>query len=96
MDNSDPVCLEALKAAAAAFRLGMEGQASENLVELIGLLTPLLQNPTYPHREKMNKMLAELLAAQSRKDYLYAADLLEYELPKWLVGYERGNTTHGK
>jgi len=96
MDDFELPCIEALKAAAAAFRLGMEGKASENLVELIDLLTPLIQNPTYPHREKMNTVLAELLAAQSQKDYLYAADLLEYELSKWLIGCERGNTTHGR
>jgi len=96
MDNSERLCLEALKAAASAFRLGIEAQASENLVEFIDLLTPLVQNPIYPYREEMNTVLAELLAAQSRKDYLYVADLLEYELAKCLIGCERGNTTHGR
>jgi hypothetical protein len=96
MDNSEQQCLEALKATASAFRLGMEAQASENLVELIDLLTPVVQNPVYPYREKMNTVLADLLCAQSRKDQLYVADLLEYELPKWLIGCERGNTTHGR
>lgn len=94
MENSELLCLEALKATAAAFRLGMEAQASENLVELIDLLTPLVQNPVHPYREKMNTVLAELLAAQSRKDYLYAADLLEYELSKSLIRGKRGNALH--
>jgi hypothetical protein len=96
MENAEQLCFEALKAAAAAFRLGMEGQASENLVEFIDLLIPLIQDPNYSHREAMNAVLGELLAAQARKDYLHAADLLEYELSRGLIGCEGGNTTHGR
>jgi hypothetical protein len=69
-----------LKTAADAFRLGMEGQASKNLIKVIDFLTPLIQDSTWPNREEKNIMLSELLEAQSRKDYLRVADLLEYEL----------------
>jgi len=96
MGNLESLCVEALKTTATSFRLGMEGQGSENLIKLIDLLTPLVQDSDSPHREQMNTVLAELFAAQSRKDYIYVADLLEYQLSKWLTGCERGNTSHGR
>ena len=96
MDNSEVPSSDALRATVAAFRLGMEAQASENLLKVIDFITPLVQNPIYQHRKNMNAVLTELLAAQMRKDYLYAADLLEYELTKWLTGCERGKRTYGR
>jgi hypothetical protein len=63
----------------------MEGQASQNLVEFIDFLASMIQEPCFPNREKMNRLLGELLAAQSRKDYLRAADLLEYEVARWIT-----------
>lgn len=80
--------IQILKTTADAFRLGMEGQASENLVKLIDLLMPMFQDPAWSNREGKNRILEELLAAQSRKDYLYAADLLEYEVSRWFTGFE--------
>ena len=94
MDHAELLCFEALKAAASAFRLGMEGQASEDFTECLDLLKPIIQDFEYAHLEAMNAVLVELFAAQSRKDYLYVADLLEYELSKWLPGRERGNVAH--
>lgn len=84
IDNDIPYT-GVLKATADAFRLGMEGLASENLIKVIDLLAPLVQDPSWPNREEMNGVLAELLDAQSRKDYLRAADLLEYRLAAWLT-----------
>jgi hypothetical protein len=74
-----------LKATADAFRLGMEGLASENFIKVIDLLASLVLDPALPNREGINSILGELLDAQSRKDYFHAADLLEYELPRWFV-----------
>jgi hypothetical protein len=85
MAGSEVLSIKALKAAAAAFRLGMEGQASQNLIQLIDFLAPLIQEPGFPNREEMNRLLGELFGAQSRKDYLHAADLLEYEVVKWIT-----------
>jgi len=73
-------CREALKSAATAFRLGMEGQASQDLVRFIDTFLPLLQNPNRWDTKEINRLLNEVLAAQSRKDYLRVADLLEYEI----------------
>lgn len=80
-----------LKTTAEAFRLGMEGRASENLIKLIDLLAPLVQDPAWPNRKEMNSLLAELLDAQSRKDYLYAADLLEYRMTEWFMPGEKAS-----
>ena len=85
MADSEVTLIKALKATTAAFRLGMEGQASQNLIELIDFLIPLIQEPSFPNREEMNRLLSELLAAQSRKDYLRAADILEYEIAGWIT-----------
>jgi len=85
MAGSEVLPIKALNATAAAFRLGMEGQASQNLVEFIDFLAPLIQEPCFPNREEMNRLLGELFAAQSRKDYLRAADLLEYEITRWIT-----------
>jgi hypothetical protein len=85
-----------LKSTADAFRLGMEGLASEDLRKVIDLLVPLVQDPAWSNRENTNRIFGELLEAQSRKDYLRAADLLEYEISKWFINYEKGNVTHGK
>jgi hypothetical protein len=85
-----------LKATADAFRLGMEGMASEDLIKVIDLLAPLVQDPAWLNRENRNRILGKLLEAQSRNDYLRAADLLEYEISKWFINHERGNVTHGK
>lgn len=85
MTNSEISPISALKNSVVAFRLGMEGQASRNLIELIDFLAPVIQEPDFPSREEMNRLLGELLSAQSRKDYLRAADLLEYEIARWIT-----------
>lgn len=68
--------------AARAFRLGMEGQASENLIEFIDRYSHQLGSRTISpgEMEGIAAVLGELFEAQARKDYLYLADLLEYRL----------------
>ena len=73
-------CQKTLMSAATAFRLGMEGQAGKDLVGFIDSFFPILQNFNQTGFQEINGLLNEILAAQSRKDYLRAADLLEYEL----------------
>ncbi len=85
-----------LKATADAFRLGMEGLASENLTKAIDFMVPLVQDPAWPNREHRNRIFEELVAAQSRKDYLRAADLLEYEIQAWFLDHKKGKSVHGR
>ena len=66
--------------AAYAFRLGMEAQGSEGLIVLIDALPAYLEAMPGDVSARLNQLLATMLAAQSRKDYLYLADLLVHEL----------------
>lgn len=66
--------------AAKAFRLGMEGQASEWFIALIDLLPEFLQTATAADFNRWQPLLAHMVIAQDGKDYLYLADLLEYNL----------------
>ncbi|MBN2644187.1 MAG: hypothetical protein JXR59_01790 [Desulfuromonadaceae bacterium] len=70
----------ALESVVNAYRLGMEGQASDQLTKLIDMIGALL--PAAPRELvlKIHPFLAEALAAIERKDYLWVADLLEYEI----------------
>lgn len=82
------LCRKSLKSAATSFRLGMEGQAGKDLVGFIDSLFPILQNFNQTSFHKINGLLNEILAAQSRKDYLRVADLIEYELSPLVFGGE--------
>lgn len=85
MTKSDPPFLGILGKTVMAFRLGMEGQGSQNFVEVIDFITPFIQNPNCPDRKNISILLSGLLDAQSRRDYLYLADLLEYRLSYWIT-----------
>lgn len=68
-----------------AFRLGMEGQANEKFSKMIGDFELLL--PKLPS-QKLNHLMAvlpEILAAQTRQDYLNIADSLEYRVAPLLI-----------
>lgn len=65
---------------AMSFRLGMEAQASEGLVALIDALPQALQAGSGVDAARLNQLLSTMLAAQSRRDYLYLADQLQYEV----------------
>jgi hypothetical protein len=80
MSERDTACTEALGSAAIAFRLGMEGQASKEFVRFVDSLLQRLQSFPRPNLNELSTFLNELFAAQSRKDYLYIADLLEIEI----------------
>ena len=71
---------------AISFRLGMEAQASEGLVALIDALPQVLADCSEIDTARLNLILATMLAAQSRKDYIYLADLLQYELASQFNG----------
>ena len=79
MSDRKAQCREVLSAAVIGFRLGMEGQASENLAKFVDFFLPLLQQEKMDIGE-VNRLFGEVLAAQSRKDFLRIADLLEYEI----------------
>jgi hypothetical protein len=86
--TSDPVAAslpEELKAAAHAFRLGLEALGNERLAVSIDQLLAILQTGRLSaHTTSLTAVLPELWAAQERGDFLYAADLLEYELLPFL------------
>lgn len=70
--------------AVTAFRLGMEGQANEELIAFIDGFPGFLRNRGLSDAAQVNVVLTEILSAQSRKDYLFVADLLEYELSSYM------------
>ena len=72
-----------------AYRLGMEGQASEHLVKLIDLLTSVLAKATSEQVLRINALLANAISAIEHKDYLYVADIFEYEIAPLLLGITR-------
>lgn len=69
--------------AAEYFRIGMEAQGGELLIRFIDCISKdiSIKNTDMP---KLNYYLNEILSAQSRKDNLYVADILQYELVKIL------------
>jgi hypothetical protein len=80
------LCLAHLKAAAAAFRVGMEAQGHEHLAQFFDTLGQgLNRGEAQALAGGLLPFLAELLAAQERGDTLFAADLLEYEIGSRLL-----------
>ena len=75
----------ALEPTCRAFRLGMEGEGSEHLVSLIDSITGLMANAPQGVILQLGTLLAETLGAIERKDYLWAADMLEYEIAPLLA-----------
>lgn len=64
----------------------MEGQASSNLLSLINLLMEAQQNKPTLFSDEVNRVLSEIFEGQARKDFLWIADMLEYELSPLLRG----------
>ena len=62
---------------ARELRLGQTASGSEELVSLVDALAGILDPNTAPI---FLPVLEPMLSAQARGDYLYLADLLEYEL----------------
>ena len=65
-----------------AFRLGLVSQGSDNLVRFMDCLAPLLEAKADSLGEKEVKLIEEIFTAQSRGDYLYLADMLQYVWPR--------------
>lgn len=63
-----------------SYRRGMEAQGSESLVALIDVLSALLQSFGSIDSGAFSQVLTAMFAAQERKDCLYLADLLQYEM----------------
>lgn len=82
MENNKLVGL--LHSTVESFRLGMEGQGSQALVELIDSLSQSLIGLRQEDMAPLNTVLVQALEAQQRKDYLYVADVLEYRLKPFL------------
>lgn len=82
MENNKLVRL--LQSTAESFRLGMEGQGSQALVELIDGLSLNLIGLRQEDIAALNTILVRALEAQQRKDFLYVADMLEYRLKPFL------------
>jgi len=66
--------------AAHGYRTGAEAQASESMIQVIDLLAETL--PSMPEKTiiQLNQVLSEIFSAQQRSDFIWAADMLEYEL----------------
>ena len=84
MINGKLRCRQKIQDAAMYFRLGMEAQASEELVAFVDSFVWLLRRGMLDDAERVQNLLNELLLAQARKDYLRVADLLEYEIARLL------------
>ena len=80
MNNDKEKCRQQISETANYFRLGMEAQASDSMVAFIDAFVPLLQGGALVGAHLVQGVLTELLQAQSRKDYLRVADILEYEI----------------
>jgi len=79
-------CRHHISEAIRCFRLGMEALGNDNLVKFADYLLPLLGNSQHLYKERDNKLLDSIFAAQSRGDFAYLADLLQYEIPVSGIG----------
>lgn len=80
----DAMSADIVVACAHDFRRGLEGQASEGFLRVVEHLGRFFaEHPD--DAPAMVPWLSDLLEAQSRGDYLFVADLLEYEIAPRLV-----------
>ena len=68
--------LEASLAAARAWRLGLEAQASDHIVSVVDAFGEAPASVA----AGLDKIFGEILKAQGRRDFIRVADLLEFEL----------------
>lgn len=71
---------EGLGRVVLAFRLGHDGEGNELLGRFIDGLLRLLPSVNPSQMNGIQIVLVPMLQAQERGDYLFLADLLEYEL----------------
>jgi len=75
-----------IQLAANSFRLGQEGAGGNVLTALIDeLLQTITDGQLNVDEAAFNVMIQNIVQAQLAGDYLYLADLLEYELLEYLV-----------
>ena len=86
-------CLGVLCDAAAAFRLGQEGAASQLLVQGIDQLGDALGSLPPALIDRLQTELGAALEAQQRRDFLRVADLIEYVLVPLFLGEGTGAAT---
>ncbi len=67
-------------------RCGRQAEAAEALAELTTRITTALEEGTMVPTPHLGLILDEILAAQTRGDWLWLADLLEYELRREVKG----------
>ena len=53
-------------------------------------------DPAWPNGEGKNRILAQLLDAQPRKNFIHTVDLLACEIAKWFSNSEKGIVTNEK
>jgi len=80
MNHKAKQFFDSLDAVVLAFRLGQEGEGNDQLIALMDVLGESFAHASKSTLLRLSPMLSETLAAIERKDYLWAADLLEYEI----------------
>lgn len=73
------LCRMHLDAAVRCFRLGIEGEGSHHLIAYIDTAMPLLEKVPKHELQRITPLLNRIVSAQSHRDFLCVADLLEYE-----------------
>ena len=72
--------LQAAQATANLLRLSMDGQANQQLIEIVDGLGVLLTDLSARQAEVVGTLLSRIVSAQERGDPIGVADLLEFEL----------------
>ena len=81
----NPQLSQCIDAVSNAYRLGMEASAGERLITLMDLVAEELAALSTEQQAALNQRLTQCMEAIARKDYLYAADLLEFEIAAHLT-----------
>lgn len=80
---SEPESIDELwRSVVLSFRLGLEARAHHQMVALMDAMLPFMEANVGKMGPPEVALIKQLLAAQGRGDFLYLADLLEYELPR--------------
>ena len=77
--------LQSIHRASNLFRIGAEGEGSRTLLDILKTITDYVQDHSVQYAltdQKSLALLNDIALAQERGDFLYVADLLEYELPE--------------
>lgn len=72
--------VNSLRLAIESFRLGMEAAGSEALITGTELLAEKISGWSETDLQGLNQWLGNIFEAQKKKNFLYVADLLEYQI----------------